>query len=58
MGRVDAEALIADLDPDQRAAVTTESHLVAVIAGIAFAVWLPVTASGRQTLAATGGPDA
>jgi putative ABC transport system permease protein len=27
--------------------------LVAVIAGIAFAVWLPVTASGRQTLAMT-----
>ena len=30
---MDAEALIADLDPDQRAAVTTESRLVAVIAG-------------------------
>jgi len=30
---VDAEALIADLDADQRAAVTTDSHLVAVIAG-------------------------
>jgi DNA helicase-2/ATP-dependent DNA helicase PcrA len=30
---VDAEALIADLDADQRAAVTTESRLVAVIAG-------------------------
>jgi DNA helicase-2/ATP-dependent DNA helicase PcrA len=30
---VDADALIADLDPDQRAAVTTESRLVAVIAG-------------------------
>jgi DNA helicase-2/ATP-dependent DNA helicase PcrA len=29
----DAAALIADLDPDQRAAVTTESKLVAVIAG-------------------------
>jgi len=30
---VDADALIADLDPDQRAAVTTESRLVAVVAG-------------------------
>ncbi|MEP1123520.1 MAG: UvrD-helicase domain-containing protein [Ilumatobacter sp.] len=30
---MDADALIADLDLDQRAAVTTESHLVAVIAG-------------------------
>ncbi len=30
---MDAEALIADLDPDQRAAVTAESLLVAVIAG-------------------------
>jgi DNA helicase-2/ATP-dependent DNA helicase PcrA len=30
---VDVDALIADLDADQRAAVTTESHLVAVIAG-------------------------
>jgi DNA helicase-2/ATP-dependent DNA helicase PcrA len=30
---VDADALIADLDADQRAAVTTESQLVAVIAG-------------------------
>ena len=30
---MDADALIADLDADQRAAVTTESHLVAVIAG-------------------------
>ena len=30
---VDADALIADLDEDQRAAVTTESRLVAVIAG-------------------------
>jgi DNA helicase II / ATP-dependent DNA helicase PcrA len=30
---VDADALIADLDADQRAAVTTESRLVAVIAG-------------------------
>jgi DNA helicase-2/ATP-dependent DNA helicase PcrA len=30
---VDADALLADLDPDQRAAVTAESHLVAVIAG-------------------------
>ncbi|MEO1059396.1 MAG: UvrD-helicase domain-containing protein, partial [Actinomycetota bacterium] len=29
----DAEALLVDLDPDQRAAVTTESRLVAVIAG-------------------------
>jgi DNA helicase-2/ATP-dependent DNA helicase PcrA len=32
-GEVDADALIADLDADQRAAVTTESRLVAVIAG-------------------------
>jgi len=30
---VDADALLADLDADQRAAVTTESSLVAVIAG-------------------------
>lgn len=30
---MDADALIADLDPDQLAAVTTESHLVAVVAG-------------------------
>jgi DNA helicase-2/ATP-dependent DNA helicase PcrA len=30
---VDAESLIADLDPDQRAAVTAESLLVAVVAG-------------------------
>ena len=30
---VDADALIADLDPDQRAAVTAASHLVAVVAG-------------------------
>ena len=30
---VDADALLADLDPDQRAAVTADSHLVAVIAG-------------------------
>jgi DNA helicase II / ATP-dependent DNA helicase PcrA len=30
---VDVDALIADLDADQRAAVTTESRLVAVIAG-------------------------
>jgi DNA helicase II / ATP-dependent DNA helicase PcrA len=30
---VDADALLADLDADQRAAVTTESRLVAVIAG-------------------------
>jgi DNA helicase-2/ATP-dependent DNA helicase PcrA len=30
---VDVDALIADLDADQRTAVTTESHLVAVIAG-------------------------
>lgn len=30
---MDADALIADLDPDQRDAVTTESRLVAVIAG-------------------------
>lgn len=33
MGQVDADALIADLDADQRAAVTTESRMVAVIAG-------------------------
>ncbi len=30
---MDADALIADLDADQRDAVTSESHLVAVIAG-------------------------
>ena len=30
---VDPDALIADLDPDQRAAVITESRLVAVVAG-------------------------
>lgn len=30
---VDVDGLVADLDADQRAAVTTESHLVAVIAG-------------------------
>lgn len=30
---MEADALIADLDADQRAAVITESHLVAVIAG-------------------------
>ena len=30
---MDAAALLADLDPDQRTAVTAESHLVAVIAG-------------------------
>lgn len=30
---MDAEELIADLDPDQRLAVTAPSHLVAVIAG-------------------------
>jgi DNA helicase-2/ATP-dependent DNA helicase PcrA len=30
---VDADALIADLDPDQRAAVTATSDLVAVVAG-------------------------
>lgn len=30
---MEADALIADLDADQRAAVVTESHLVAVIAG-------------------------
>ncbi len=33
MWAVDADALIADLDADQRAAVVTESRLVAVIAG-------------------------
>jgi len=33
MRDVDAEALIADLDADQRAAVTCPSHLVAVVAG-------------------------
>jgi DNA helicase II / ATP-dependent DNA helicase PcrA len=33
MQRMDIDALLADLDPDQRAAVTTESHLVAVVAG-------------------------
>ena len=31
--RVDADALLADLDPDQRSAVTTEARLVAVVAG-------------------------
>ena len=30
---MDADALIADLDPDQRVAVTAASHLVAVVAG-------------------------
>ncbi|NKB42581.1 MAG: AAA family ATPase, partial [Ilumatobacter sp.] len=30
---MDADALIADLDPDQRAAVTATSQLVAVVAG-------------------------
>ncbi|MGA9278865.1 ATP-dependent helicase, partial [Ilumatobacter sp.] len=30
---MDADALIADLDPDQRRAVTAKSHLVAVVAG-------------------------
>ncbi len=30
---MDADALVADLDPDQRAAVTASSHLVAVVAG-------------------------
>lgn len=30
---MDADALIADLDPDQRAAVTSQSRLVAVVAG-------------------------
>ncbi len=30
---MDANDLISDLDPDQRAAVTAESHLVAVVAG-------------------------
>lgn len=30
---MDADGLLADLDPDQRAAVTADSHLVAVIAG-------------------------
>ena len=33
VGTVDADALIADLDADQRAAVTAESLLVAVVAG-------------------------
>ena len=31
--RVDPDAVLADLDVDQRRAVTTESRLVAVIAG-------------------------
>ncbi|MEM8618810.1 MAG: ATP-dependent DNA helicase UvrD2 [Actinomycetota bacterium] len=60
----DTEALLADLDPDQRAAVTTESRLVAVIAGagsgktrvltrrIAYRI-ANETADGRHTLALT-----
>ena len=60
----DAEALHADLDPDQRAAVTTESRLVAVIAGpgsgktrvltrrIAYRL-AGESADGRHTLALT-----
>jgi DNA helicase-2/ATP-dependent DNA helicase PcrA len=61
---VDPDGLIADLDADQRAAVTTESHLVAVIAGagsgktrvltrrIAYRIAIG-TAEPRHTLALT-----
>jgi DNA helicase-2/ATP-dependent DNA helicase PcrA len=61
---VDADALIADLDADQRAAVTTDSHLVAVIAGagsgktrvltrrIAYRIAIE-SAAARHTLALT-----
>ena len=61
---MDAEALIADLDADQRAAVTAESRLVAVIAGagsgktrvltrrIAYRI-ATETADARHTLALT-----
>jgi DNA helicase-2/ATP-dependent DNA helicase PcrA len=63
-GSVDVDALIADLDADQRAAVTTESQLVAVIAGagsgktrvltrrIAYRI-ANETAAARHTLALT-----
>ena len=61
---MDVDALIADLDADQRAAVTTESRLVAVIAGagsgktrvlsrrIAYRI-ATETADARHTLALT-----
>ena len=61
---MDPDGLIADLDADQRAAVTTESHLVAVIAGagsgktrvltrrIAYRIAIG-TAEPRHTLALT-----
>ena len=61
---MDVDALIADLDADQRAAVTTESQLVAVIAGagsgktrvltrrIAYRIAVG-TADARHTLALT-----
>ncbi len=61
---MDVDALIADLDADQRAAVTTESQLVAVIAGagsgktrvltrrIAYRIAIG-TADARHTLALT-----
>jgi len=64
VSRMDAEALIADLDADQHAAVTTESQLVAVIAGagsgktrvltrrIAYRIAIE-TAAPRHTLALT-----